>query len=160
MHQYEGQYGRLLGFKFQFPSNGKAYMHQHPYDYGSVRRYNCFNSLQTGRHICTPIPMLPQTVTPAFQFPSNGKAYMHILILVMVSSATVGLFQFPSNGKAYMHIGVGNPIDQENRGVSIPFKREGIYAQSTFLKRRKPMKKVSIPFKREGIYARSENSSG
>ena len=38
-------------------------------------------------------------------------------------------FQFPSNGKAYMHILVLAPEGSEI--VSIPFKRESIYAQKS-----------------------------
>ena len=43
-----------MGVKFQFPSNGKAYMH-------------------TTKNATYRAPVVPE-----FQFPSNGKAYMHL----------------------------------------------------------------------------------
>ena len=66
-------------------------------------------------------------------------------------------FQFPSNGKAYMHGGSSN-TDAPKVHVSIPFKREGIYAQAVRFGS-SPRVAVSIPFKREGIYAQVSSVS-
>ena len=61
--------------KFQFPSNGKAYPKRRIRNCGALPPVECFNSLQTGRHIQRSLTNIkPKTTTP-FQFPSNGKAY-------------------------------------------------------------------------------------
>ena len=89
---------------FQFPSNGKAYMHQRK---RSVTRVpsRSFNSLQTGKHICT-----KEDRKIAFAMASE-------------------VFQFPSNGKAYMHEQqIPDRTGAQAESVSIPFKRESIYA--------------------------------
>ena len=67
----------------------------------------CFNSLQTGKHICT---------------------YDYDWQL----SAGAEMFQFPSNGKAYMHDIRKSKWDHDSVWVSIPFKRESIYARRSY----------------------------
>ena len=63
-----------------------------------------FNSLQTGKHICTKkFERATLMLLLLFQFPSNGKAYMHADPVQSVLR-DYAMFQFPSNGKAYMHL--------------------------------------------------------
>ena len=112
-----------------------------------------------------------------FQFPSNGKAYMHS-IEQETQAAREAAFQFPSNGKAYMHRKNAKVVSGRAGFVSIPFKREGIYARIILLvaaaapagfnslqtgkhictilfKTNLYGFHVSIPFKRESIYAQN-----
>ena len=97
-----------------------------------VNHDNRFNSLQTGKHICTH-PQLEQYCGGLqFQFPSNGKAYMH-------------------------HRSCKISVDTVF--VSIPFKRESIYAQGAKQALQAEKEFVSIPFKRESIYARRAKQS-
>ena len=114
------------GESFQFPSNGKAYLNL----FCGVRRCHQYGG---------------------FQFPSNGKAYLNVKV-VRNHSTFVGLsfnslqtgkriwtfyaewylkgsqirFQFPSNGKAYLNWGRQTSRPDSGKRVSIPFKRESV----------------------------------
>ena len=94
--------------RFQFPSNGKAYLNALAAVQEVVRWYK-------------------------FQFPSNGKAYLNTNLALFLTSLVINEFQFPSNGKAYL-----NPkkscCSSFGYHVSIPFKRESV---SEPLKRRR-----------------------
>ena len=71
--------------KFQFPSNGKAYVNS-CYKTGSPASANSRSGIE-------------------FQFPSNGKAYVNIAGEVAGQLApSCSVFQFPSNGKAYVNM--------------------------------------------------------
>ena len=114
--------------EFQFPSNGKAHVHGiiggHKDDevetvsipfkrestcaHGSVLSdisavAKSFNSLQTGKHMCTVLyPHSGIGYPVAFPFPSNGKAHVHYSTQTR-SWKDFSKFQFPSNGKAHVH---------------------------------------------------------
>ena len=62
--------------KFQFPSNGKAYLNSQGFLGNRKRTW--------------------------FQFPSNGKAYLNDCVNPS-PRAKERTFQFPSNGKAYLN---------------------------------------------------------
>ena len=49
--------------KFQFPSNGKAYLNGKNFEIFPVRDRNSFNSLQTGKHIWTPAMLVSGKLT-------------------------------------------------------------------------------------------------
>ena len=93
---------RMFGITFQFPSNGKAHVHRDMDGYDVVigdvlvsipfkRESTCalkhidleatfvygFNSLQTGKHMCTDVWNGFFPLSKEFQFPSNGKAHVH-----------------------------------------------------------------------------------
>ena len=88
-------------FSFQFPSNGKAHVHnpRRGEENGIQKVSIPFKRESTcARGSKMFRPGMSITV---FQFPSNGKAYMHFASGVTQTGGD--LFQFPSNGKAYMH---------------------------------------------------------
>ena len=93
-----------------------------------LKTLQSFNSLQTGKHMCTAIGQGFEKLLEAFQFPSNGKAHVHE---------------------------VEEAAEEEEEEVSIPFKRESTCARKL---RRTPCFAacVSIPFKRESTCARRQ----
>ena len=92
-----------------------------------------FNSLQTGKHMCTS----PNILAPVW---------------------TRKLFQFPSNGKAHVHAPTSRvEAEEEEVVVSIPFKRESTCAQGIGMLFLFGML-VSIPFKRESTCAQSSSA--
>ena len=86
--------------KFQFPSNGKAYLKS---ESTPIRwSVDSFNSLQTGKCISRPLKKTDTVkITVEFQFPSNGKVYLKSKIQ-WKRLRVLSLFQFPSNGKVYL----------------------------------------------------------
>ena len=145
---------------FQFPSNGKAQRKTAPaLQPGSTKTivsipfkrestakvcvlsartiisYQCFNSLQTGKHSESQQKIMKGIGNPMFQFPSNGKAQRK---------------QSDLNG------GRPNP----NILVSIPFKREST-AKDKLINpcTGRHVYVVSIPFKRESTAKVNNGSS-
>ncbi len=89
---------RRNGHKFQFPSNGKAYTKVWREIHKEIKKPQCFNSLQTGKHIQS-LERNIATEAEEFQFPSNGKAYTkHLLTFRMVLRGN-GCFNSLQTGK-------------------------------------------------------------
>ena len=136
---------------FQFPSNGKAHVHEQRL-VDTLLMFG-FNSLQTGKHMCT--------IT-------RRKTVNHLLIRVSIpfkreSTCARGEqytfrrpkpFQFPSNGKAHVHALESYLLDPYTPRVSIPFKRESTCARGEVEYDPDISGDVSIPFKRESTCAR------
>ena len=87
---------------FQFPSNGKAYMHEIQREAKKVHKQVRFNSLQTGRHICTTRQRKLRFQSSSFNSLQTGRHICTQFIHKFLHT-THEKFQFPSNGKAYMH---------------------------------------------------------
>ena len=121
------RYKKYFTKVFQFPSNGKAHVHPSTPNAlpSGITRFNSlqtgkhmcteetasmptkaersFNSLQTGKHMCTGFFRIPLSMLSVlFQFPSNGKAHVHSLFS-LPQAEIEKVFQFPSNGKAHVH---------------------------------------------------------
>ena len=59
--------------KFQFPSNGKAHVHRKKKEEGSDGDNQRFNSLQTGKHMCTLSPLSAPSPPTRFNSLQTGK---------------------------------------------------------------------------------------
>ena len=111
---------------FPFPSNGKAYPKFASGELSPTRRYNRFNSLQTGRRIQrrTTCAVLESLIT-CFHSLQTGRRIQSILTDNETYAGSIQ-FQFPSNGKAYPKAPCAAPEAIQINLVSIPFKREGV----------------------------------
>ena len=152
MHAQQKIWLIKIGPPFQFPSNGKAHVHGiiggHKDDevetvsipfkrestcaHGSVLSdisavAKSFNSLQTGKHMCTKMLQSPEhfrrsSVSIPFKRESTCARPFEEL-----RSYRSQRFQFPSNGKAHVHKMLSDSLNSQ-RKVSIPFKRESTCA--------------------------------
>ena len=105
-----------------------------------------FNSLQTGRHICTGNMCTKATSS---------------LCSVSIPFKREGIYALYGRNQSALKNRYKDLEGADRKAVSIPFKREGIYAQESTANsiRKEGKKTVSIPFKREGIYAQSQRES-
>ena len=114
--------------EFQFPSNGKAYLN-------TIRtpkpgREFRFNSLQTGKRIWTEAPTRDWGHgLIAFQFPSNGKAYLN-MVRGQKTRDWVHDFNSLQTGKRIWTDAIAVVGEISNDFVSIPFKRESVSERS------------------------------
>ena len=133
--------------EFQFPSNGKAHVHQEkPKSVAAALLDNlCFNSLQTGKHMCTSVVNSPLFIFSASGFNSlqtgkhmctdKGEKKEERTLLRFNSLQTgkhmctcdkavvvvpVPEFQFPSNGKAHVHRPDGDCANERKRLFQFP----------------------------------------
>ena len=109
---------------FQFPSNGKADpKKESPDDTRKYRKYDCFNSLQTGKQIQRISPMRPsETSCFKFQFPSNGKADPKLI--PQLRKGTIWVSIPFKREKADPKLNRTARLGFGSIFVSIPFKRE------------------------------------
>ena len=87
--------------KFQFPSNGKAYLNikgRLPL----IVKLQSFNSLQTGKRIWTEIFIMKKNKRALVSIPFKRESVSELLYISSWSKKDK-TFQFPSNGKAYLN---------------------------------------------------------
>ena len=91
-------------------------------NFGRLLKKGCnirFNSLQTGKHMCTFVKDIGWTHRFEFQFPSNGKAHVHAATCPPYYGRGRE-FQFPSNGKAHVHAATCPPYYGRGREFQFP----------------------------------------
>ncbi len=127
VHQLTKLMGSLYPEEFQFPSNGKAHVHEDLCPSPKLISA-CFNSLQTGKHMCTASdPMVGERASRCFNSLQTGKHMCTKTLKKGLEAKEVSIpfkrestcarnyklhnaygfkevkFQFPSNGKAHVH---------------------------------------------------------
>ena len=138
--------------KFQFPSNGKAYLNIFMCHVLEPLLNKSFNSLQTGKRIWTvisepteatlatrvSIPFKRESVSERSLSPPRRSRRSSVSIPFKRESVSeqedppymaelwARRFQFPSNGKAYLNIWRHHVPRRPDAEVSIPFKRESV----------------------------------
>ena len=166
---------RLLS-KFQFPSNGKAYLNRMngetaekasivsiPFKRESIseRRLEhlwrfterSFNSLQTGKHIWTRNHMTHAIQVERVSIPFKRESISEPKKLAEIVNTLSAKFQFPSNGKAYLNPSL---IPPSPRSPSFNSLQTGKHIWTSYIMALYDNRiQVSIPFKRESISERN-----